>query len=481
MSLLNNVAEGLSGALYSDISEVDPISYRALKNELYEWRRSGGRESRFNDLDQPGHLFFKIVFHLWNGDSMNMADSITNHNGLLTPAWLMSKGTDVGGASTGNRPNPSNNTVAQDAKKMAQNLDKITEGQEKTVDFDPTKFLTNEQLQNCAYNFLLRNDELERADKLRQFVELLSNISTYSPWYFIEVGGLDALLERPFKHDEAYVVEAPKQITIKCLPDSEDNRIATLLDLYRDVVYSYVWHKEILPANLRKFDMSIYIYGSPIKNLHSKKGKYGATMKMVGNESDDKWFTSFKRIELHNCEIDYNSSKTGYTGLNNTEGFGQEFTITISVGDAFESRYNTYMDRMIGDMVAIDMVRNSYTGGVDHIFTDAPQQDDESHMKRLKKLLYPGPSIDLFRVADDLTGNKVSNFIGSQILGNIYKTSISDMVMNARRFGQALKTGNVGGMVSAVDNMAEVKNGWYTRSMGNINDANKVFGRTKNI
>jgi len=476
-----------STAAYTDINSTDPISYRAIKNDMYEWRIRGTKGSKFNELDQPGHLFFKVLFHFWNGDAYHQAENITNHNGLLTPAWLLYPG----------------ESIADIAKSMSDAVEKQLDDKSSGRNPDPLAIPLS---QNCAFNFLIRNDELERAEKLKQFIELLSNISTYSPWYFMEVGGLDALLERPFKHDDAYVVEAPKQITIKCLTDSEDNRIATLLDLYRDVAYSHIWHREVLPANLRKFDMSIYIYGSPIATLHSLKDKYGATMK-TGTESDDQWHTSYKRIELHNCEIDYNSSKTGYGGLNNAEGFGQEFTITLNVDDAYEYRYNTYMDRVIGDMVAIDMLQNTYSDmGINNIFTDAEQVDDEKHMDRINHLLHPeasteespkvivpqrakdhiwpapkGKSIDLFRLADDLTGNRVGSFIGGQILGNIYKTSISDMARSANRFLQSAASGNAGGVIKAMDEMTEVKNGWYAKSLGNINDPGTIYGRTKNI
>ena len=462
MSLLGSAIGKLNEAAYTNINAEDPISYRAIKNDMYEWRIRGTKGSKFNELDQPGHLFFKVLFHFWNGDAYHQAENITNHNGLLTPAWLLYP----------------NDSIADIAKSMSDAVEKQLDNKSSGQDPEPLAIPLS---QNCAFNFLIRNDELERAEKLKQFIELLSNISTYSPWYFMEVGGLDALLERPFKHDDAYVVEAPKQITIKCLTDSEDNRIATLLDLYRDVAYSYIWHREVLPANLRKFDMSIYIYGSPIATLHSLKNKYGATMK-TGSESDDQWHTSYKRIELHNCEIDYNSSKSGYGGLNNAEGFGQEFTITLSVDDAYEYRYNTYMDRVIGDMVAIDMLQNTYSDmGINKIFTDAEQVDDEAHLTRIKNLLYPQQNIDLMRMADDLTGNKVGSFIGGQILGNIYKASISDIARSATRLQQSVRAGNVGGVAKAIDEMTEVKNGWYAKSLGNINDAGTLYGRTKNI
>jgi hypothetical protein len=77
---------------------------------------------------------------------------------------------------------------------------------------------------------------------------------------------LDTALERKIITETDFKLEDRKSIVIKCLPDAYDNRIGTLLDLYRSICYSYTNKKEIVPANLRKFDMGIYIFNTPMYN-----------------------------------------------------------------------------------------------------------------------------------------------------------------------------------------------------------------------
>ena len=460
------------GADLKTMYEVDPLSYKVIKNLIYDWRRSGTRSSEFNRFDVPGHLFFKVVFHFWNGDAYSVDESYANHNGLLTPAWLYMSEAD------------SQSMRSKMGDKQEQ-LEKDQMGDH----YDPHQYLEQALRQNCAYNFLIRNDELERADLLKQFITLLSNISTYSPWYFAEVSGLDTVMERPFKSNDEYKVEDPKQITIKCMPDAQDNRVATLLDLYRSVAYSYVWHKEILPANLRKFDMSIYIFSSPIANLHSKKGAYGATMGMEDSgfrklQSEDFWFSSYKCIELHDCEIDYNALKSGYGTLANAEGFAQEFSIPITVGDAFEQRYNPYIDRLIGDAIAIDVVRNTYsqTGAINYIFTDEEQKDNTTVLDAFKRRLYKydssvsGIEIDALGLIDDATGNVASNFVQSQLLGNIFKASIGDLTRDFRRLSQSVQAGNLGGVIQGGKTFQQLGNGWVYKAPPKTN----IYNRSTN-
>lgn len=463
-----------------------PLSYETLRNTLYEWRRSGTNSSNFNVLDTPGHLFFKVIFHFWNGDAYGNGDGL--ENGLLAPTW-----------SWGNTSSENQNTTDSISQRDEINseISGFMDNQNSWVDnCNSSSFKNMSSIDNSAYNYLIRNDELERAEKLKQFIILLSNISTYSPWYFYEISGLDGLLERPNKiGEDGYKIEAPKQITIKCLPDSGDQRIATLLDLYRDVSFSGINHRWVLPGNLRRFDMSIYIFDSPISNLHFNESKSGVMNENQNTSKDSSTFpVSYKRIELHDCEIDYNASKSGYSTLTNESGFQQTFEIPISVNNAIETRYNQYMDRTIGDLVATDLFREtySYKGIIDKIYTDKPQTTSAELITALQNRLNTitletpekitrgvsnniygkstttGASINLYKIIDDITGNKASTFIKSQLLGNLYKTSISDLTDNLENLSKNISLGNLGGVRNNINQLSQIKNGWYTKDMSNI-------------
>ena len=101
---------------------------------------------------------------------------------------------------------------------------------------------TGNNVANSAMNFLLQNGEYERAEKLLQFIKLLSEISTYEPWTFQQLSGLDEALNRTYFTSGSFKLEKErKSIKIKCLQESYNSRIGTLMDLYRDICYSYRW------------------------------------------------------------------------------------------------------------------------------------------------------------------------------------------------------------------------------------------------
>lgn len=289
--------------------------------------KSGGHESDdFNKYDTPGHKYFKILFYFCNGDSAGVSvgnsgsdqKNVIGNTGLLAPTWLI-----------------------------------------------PQSELGDLYRYESAWAYLVRNCEDERAELLKEFVSLLSNINTRSPWYFSEISGLDAAIDRKITEGNLQFEEKRPKISIKCLQDSYDERISTLLDLYRSIVFSWTRKCEILPANLRKFDMGILVFETPNTPFHvfsnsltDRQGFQSASDLYMGphkSTEDSEFKTSWKYYELHNCEIDYNSSKTFVSNLNNKEGFNPECTIDISFDDCYEIRYNEFLLREIGDVIANDI------------------------------------------------------------------------------------------------------------------------------
>ena len=215
-------------------------------------------------------------------------------------------------------------------------------------------------LKNTAFSFLLLNNENERALYLRKFVCLLSEINSNSPWYFTEISGLDGAIERKvFSEGELKIEDKPQSITIKCLQDSYDNRLGMLLDLYRAACFSYQNKKEIVPANLRKFNMGIALFSQPIRGKGGKSGDENSKIMIPYNDEEYSFYIpSVKYFEFRNCEIDVNSSKTAYSTINTTEQpFSPEYTITINYDDCYESRYNDVLNGVVTDFINIDISR----------------------------------------------------------------------------------------------------------------------------
>jgi hypothetical protein len=317
------------------------LSYSNILNDIKNFRKSGTTYGTigddFNKFDTPTHKYFKILFYF--GSTSEFYDTDAS-SGLLAPTWedfVTSNGTSTG-------------------KNDYYNY-------------------------NSAWAFLKMNNEEERAEKLQKFITLLSDISTYSPWYFNTIEGISEAFDRKVAETGKLDLNESKKLTIGCVTDAFDNRISTLLDLYRDVTWSWIQKKEIIPANLRKFDMAVYIFETPSHKWHKNSDIIG---------SDNSSFTvSYKMLEFHDCEFGYNSIKSGFGELNNAEGFAPKFKIEISYGDCYEISYNDIMMRTIGDVILTDLI-NSTKNAAD--YESKPQSDNNSYKSELTSREYDNSS-----------------------------------------------------------------------------------------
>jgi hypothetical protein len=342
---------------YSDLA--NPLSYCTIINSRRQFIRSGTRlGDDFNYYDNPVRIYFKILFYFNNSDVENG----NSNTGLLAPTWLES--TLASDWSTvSNSTYFESNYFSLDEKPTQILSGQLPQSPQEKSESEATTETATAGVEpvikekywmfDSAYSYLMNNNEKERAMLLRQFVELLSNISSRSPWYFQEITGLDEALKRQLPPSAE-----PKKINIKCLKDSVDNRIGTLMDLYRSVVWSWQKKCEIVPANLRKFDMGIFLFSAPIKPLHKIRGAEGDEYAVIHTPNSG-YMTSYKYIEFHNCEFDYNSATTGYSNLKNTDGIEPEYTISITFDDCYEQRYNEFSFRNIGDMIAWDALESN--------------------------------------------------------------------------------------------------------------------------
>ena len=311
----------------TNITPVDRLSYKQLLLDKIKFQRSGTTHgSAFNNFDYPGAQFFRLLFHFYNDPRNGEAER--QGSGLLHPTWQMGGAKGLAGWDT-QKKNP-----------------------KRAPELKAWRF-------NSAYSYLIANDEMERAIYLKQFISLLSNINSESPWYFKSVKGLDAVIERK-QFMEDFQFKERGHITIECIPDSADQRIGTLMDLYRAAAYSWVNKREVIPTNLRKFDMSIVVFEVPIAGLHMPTSDKLELSDLLGNisalaaETDVNFATmnpfrqgpmiaSYKVYELHNCEFDYNSTTAAGTDMLNDEPFNPTYNIGIFFDDMYEVRHNEFL------------------------------------------------------------------------------------------------------------------------------------------
>jgi hypothetical protein len=385
------------------------LSFASILNYRRNFRTSGTKSgSDFNYLDTPGQKYFKLFFYFNNNDDDNI-----NPVGLLSPTWMLD--------------------------------------------------LKEEEwyLYQSAWTYLKLNCEDERADKLKLFVTLLSNINSQSPWYFSELSGLDSSINRKYVMEENFIVENKRpKISIKCLPDAYDDRIGTLLDLYRSIVWSWIQKKEMVPANLRKFDMGILVFETPTapfhvmtKSTNESKSQEFAEMDPNSsiNSSNSNYKTSYKYYELHNCEFDYNSPASTTSSFNNKEGNQLEYTIDIHFDDCYETRYNESLLENLGDLLLSDLYSQSENLTPDDIYQkylDKLQDNITHNEPRLQERtefyanmerqpsVHEGDKelsgIDKFmkgamEQAEALAKDAAKSFTNRLLLGNLFTLSLSSL------------------------------------------------------
>ena len=236
------------------------------------------------------------------------------------------------------------------------------------------------------YGNRINGDHIKIKDRilaLARFTYTLSYINSVSPWFFIGINNVQQL-------NKLNLEEMTKERSIDLLCNSEaiDMRLNTLLDMYRYACYDEMGQKEIIPENLRKFDMSIVIMNAPIKYFQtaiitsaktSKLGQVGhnentllnrtlsginklsgllagstintfpyKTLNGTDNGIDN--MLSFQMYTLKNCEIDP-VSFDGYlpSSLNNTQfsRFGNN-SIKIKFDRCFKHTFNEWSRMFYG-------------------------------------------------------------------------------------------------------------------------------------
>ena len=339
----NNGVKDVNGLIFRDTSDsiknYNKMGYANLshhvakdptsdiyKLKLPDWsyadfinERSIWQKGLSSVFDEPGWFYFKIFF-----------DFDTNHGlfgGLLNHAYL----------------------------------DNAINSEEKDA-------ITNKNL----HKNIKAND---RINSLYKFASILSYINVNSPWYFKSVKGLNKVLNPVL--DE---FSKERYIEIETLPDAIDMRLSTLMSLYNYACYDVYYDKEIIPQNLRKFNMTIILFQTPLRYLHTSYSSHnkmefmgintdsipfanqllnGATNKMVkyknmsindGGTANFGNTMSMKVITLYGCEFDKESMGAIIPNdISNETPFqlGKN-TIKITYTEAVEHTMNEFYGMMFG-------------------------------------------------------------------------------------------------------------------------------------
>ena len=227
------------------------------------------------------------------------------------------------------------------------------------------QYLTN-NIGSKRFSDRYRNVLYNKRESLVEFTKLLNYISNESPWFFESISGLKDATKLEF---DTIVKKEDPSFSIKFNPDAIDMRIGTLLDLYKDACFDYTNSKEVIPENLRKFDMSIILFNPPIQGVNiNYKNRYENTRTnpisntyedgfVVGYTHKEDQFVntkfkktysdffnangmSFKCLIFKNCEFVLKEMSSFPDTITNSTGFEAKYDIKISYQRVFSYNIN---------------------------------------------------------------------------------------------------------------------------------------------
>lgn len=290
---------------------------------------------------------------------------------------------------------------------------------------DGNKFAANNTaIQYLTRNWYKLNDNMSaRRKSLIKFVRSLSYISSYAPWFFKSVKDVNNALNMNLNN-----LTAEKSIEIECSEEATDLRLLTLMDFYKYAAYDAINQKEILPENLRKFDLDIVVFQSPIRYLQTStrdlKGRTTLYKNLNAANMTDRM--SFKLFSFQGCEIDYSTLNTMLPQtFSNQAPFQSSPTFKIKYDRVYQHNQNEFAKVLFGDSGFL-WSQNEAT---------APEtinaESDDHENKRHKMMQYAidnkyyyNPASQTYKTLVDASESTISAAMmlidGSAGLGNLY-------------------------------------------------------------
>lgn len=220
---------------------------------------------------------------------------------------------------------------------------------------------TNKRSVNSAYQYLSTwqsyyegNSNIDISNRLialEKFTKLLSYISMHSPWFFKSVKNLQNAAS-PYLNEFG----KEKYLNIEFEEEAIDMRLSTLFSLYKYACFDDINCKEIIPENLRKFNMIVVLFESPIKYIHTPIASDGSVIKKSYKElweeksGEGQNTMSFKTFTFKNCEFAIDSINSYIKGdVSNESGFNLgKNDVKIKYDRVYEHLSNEYMGFLFG-------------------------------------------------------------------------------------------------------------------------------------
>ena len=295
---------------------------------------------------------------------------------------------------------------------------------------DGSKFAAN----NTAIQYLTRNygkssDNMgARRKSLVKFVRSLSYISSYAPWFFKSVKDVNNALNMNLDN-----LTAEKSIEIECSEEATDLRLLTLMDFYKYAAYDAINQKEILPENLRKFDLDIVVFQSPIRYLQTStrdlKGRKTVYKNLNSANMTDRM--SFKLFSFQGCEIDYSTLNTMLPQtFSNQSPFQSSPTFKIKYDRVYQHNQNEFAKVLFGDSGFLWSQNEATTPETINAESDDHENKRHKMMQyAIDNKYYYNPASQTYKTLVDASESTISAAMmlidGSAGLGNLYGEAAS--------------------------------------------------------
>jgi hypothetical protein len=228
---------------------------------------------------------------------------------------------------------------------------------------DSPLFNTDENSEASAYNYYLNvlNDK-ERADLLLSFKDHIQFINQKTPWYFQSIDGLNDL----FKTDTAKPTSGG--VFKLTMLEGLDMRSFAISAMYQKLVWSQSQRRWILPVNLRRFKMWIFI--NEIRDIQlaaDEIQKLIGERKLTAEEEQNLYADAIQKysssliIEFDGCEIllneEWGSQFSTVSNDGQHEHINHQFSISykkfnISTYFPFVGELNTNSDKRVESFIA---------------------------------------------------------------------------------------------------------------------------------
>lgn len=223
-----------------------------------------------------------------------------------------------------------------------------------------------------AEMYLRARNLLPQLMRLNKFKQLLFNVSTKMPWYFQSIKGVDKLWANASNMAEGQKArEAVLEITTL---EAIDLKMSYLAELYRKAVYDGVYMRELVPDNLRWFQLNLYV--AEFRHITAFEGISDGTPDQILKANQDYFANNatFFKFECYQCEFDFSVSVP--SGEYAVYGFDTPAanSFKINVGWFFDKHQFSFYDIMTDEGFAQHM--DTYVNQAGSTVTASYKRDD---------------------------------------------------------------------------------------------------------